>query len=217
MKLSGEMHRQTVKYYFDTPSETAIILTHQEYEIIHTLLQQFYKELGNFNWIKMAFLSSLDAYWKKKGLANEVAIQYEGLIGSHMQRFIAARQFYRNPSDVIKTYIVENTINVTKYWHNYYDPYPPLNIEKMDEPYRSFFLLLNDLIDQMDAKENPRDAVTFLASMMAAFALTYPTRYLAEDPYFKGYVKDEVKGDLIDDDYTYYLCKMMDYALLDRY
>jgi hypothetical protein len=87
----------------------------------------------------------------------------------------------------------------------------------MDEPFRHFFVLLKDLVQEMEKRGNPAQAISFLASVMAAFALTYPVNYLAADHYFQNYVKNEVGDKPTDDDYTFYLCRDMDYMFFDRF
>lgn len=180
-------------------------------------LVRLYADLGSINWIKMAFTTSLDAYWKTKGATMEVAKEYEEGIGPQMQRVVIARQFTRASLDTVKNHIVENMVDTVSYWNASTDPYPPSNIEDMKEPFRSFFLLVKDLVGEMEQRNNPSTATEFLASLMAAFALTYPTNYLAADPYFQRYLKNEVINEAIDDDYTFYLCRDMNYMLFDRF
>jgi hypothetical protein len=217
MKPSNENHRQGIKMYLYSPSVQPIMLAAEEIEIINMFLARLYADLGSINWIKMTFTTSLDAYWKTKGATREDAKRYEEAIGPQMRQVVIARQFSRTTTDAVKNYVVENMVDTVQYWNGYSDPYPPPNIENMDEPFRHFFLLLRDLVQEMDKKINPAQAASFLASLMAAFALTYPISYLASDLYFQRYVKNEVIDEPLDDDYTFYLCRGMDYMLFDRF
>jgi hypothetical protein len=217
MNQSDKIHRQAVKDYFSTLSGSLLRLSISEYEVINNILKMLYKDIGSVSWIKTIFMSALDAYWKINNIPDEVAVKCEGSIGSYMQRTVTARQFHRLPDSAIKIYISIPAANTSYYWHNYKDPYPPPNIEELDEPYHSFFLILDDLVRQMETKGNPSDAVIFLATILAAFAQTYPIGYLSDDGGFQTYVKNEVGEKPVDDDYTYYLCRMLDYKLLDRY
>jgi hypothetical protein len=216
MKPLTNNHRQSVEHYLYSTSIEALNLSAREIEVINAFLARLYAELGNIIWIKVAFTTTLNAYWNKAGAAKEDALQYEALIGPDLQRVIAARQFTRAPSDVIKSYIREPTANIANYWIGYYDPYPPPGIERMGDPYRSFFLLVSDLVQQMNRKDDVTEAVRFLASLMAAFCLTYPTSYLASDTFFQAYVEKEVNDEPVDDDFTYFLSRDLDYMLLDR-
>jgi hypothetical protein len=213
MKQPNENHRLGIEAYFHSPSVQPIMLAAEEIEIINKFLERLYADLGNIIWIKFAFTTALNAYWKTKNATREDAKQHEEVIGPQIHRVIVARQFSRATTDVIKNYIMENTIDTVPYWNDYPDQYPPPGIENMNEPFRRFFLLLKDLVQEMDKRDNPTQSASFLASLIAAVALTYPISYLAADPYFQKYLKNEGINEPLDDDYTFYLCRDMDYTV----
>jgi hypothetical protein len=99
MKPLTNNHRQSVEHYLYSTSIEALDLSAREIEVINAFLARLYAELGNIIWIKVAFTTTLNAYWNKAGAAKEDALQYEALIGPDLQRVIAARQFTRAPSD----------------------------------------------------------------------------------------------------------------------
>jgi hypothetical protein len=217
MKHSNENRREGLRSFFESHFVKPTYLAEDEIEIINNFLARLYADLGSCNWIEETFSTALDAYWKMKGATREEAQRYEEEIGPQMHQVVIAGQFSRAASDAVKNYIVENIIDTVPYWNAASDPYPPPDIESMDEPFRRFFLLLNDLVQEMNARNNPAQAMSFLASLMAAFALTYPISYLDSDPYIQRYLKNEVINTPIDDDYTYCLCRDMDYMLFDRF
>jgi hypothetical protein len=217
MKPSNENHQQGIKRYFYSPTTQPIILAAEEIATINLFLARLYADLGSIVWIKSTFTAALDAYWKTKGATKEYAQRFEEEIDPQIHQVVIARQFTRADPSVIKNYVIENTVDTARYWNAYSDPYPPPDIGNMDEPFRHFFVLLKDLVQEMEKRGNPAQAISFLASVMAAFALTYPVNYLAADHYFQNYVKNEVGDKPTDDDYTFYLCRDMDYMFFDRF
>jgi hypothetical protein len=197
-----------------------IKISNKEINQINTLLAHLVHEVGDLNWISRIFFHSLDVYWAKMGSPKENALRHEGLIGSYMRQIVMGRQFSRilkNSSSSQIPYVSVTIIGFEHFWHPYYDNDLPQGIETFDEPYRKLYSLLKYLSDQMLETANNEEAMKYLASLLGAFALSYPTEYLEADPYFQQYRDNEVQEVSVEDDYIFYLCRMTEYSLFDRF
>ena len=176
-------------------------------------------EVGNLNWLIRIFTHSLDVYWNKLGTQIAQALKHESQIGDYVRQVVMARQFSRFPSITNGSQIEYDSVTITKFshlWHPYYDQNLPKDIDTLDEPYRKIFSLIKDLSNLLLEADNNLQAMSFLASVLGAFALSYPIEKLNADLYFHRYLVDEVQDTPTDDDYTYYLCRMIEYSLFNR-
>jgi hypothetical protein len=224
MKQKNLSHRNAVNYYLQSDAQTPIKLTPlklSDTEVAHfsALLARLVGEIGNLSWLMRIFLHSLDIYWSKVKASKEIALEYEGTIGRYMQQVVIARQFSRIPISATNTQIDYDSVTITgfdRFWHPYYDHDLPHNLENFNEPYLTLYSLLKFLSNQLLATANRAEAMKFLASLLGAFTLSYPNEYLNTDQYFQKYLENEVLGTPVNDDYTYYLCRVIDYSLFDR-
>jgi hypothetical protein len=164
-------------------------------------------------------MHSLDVYWNKLGISNEHALRHEILIGDYMRQVVMAREFSRFPPTTNGSQIEYDSVTITEFthlWHPYYDQGLPKNIDTFDEPYRKIFSLIKDLSNLLLEANSNLQAMSFLASLLGVFALSYPIEQLNADLYFHRYLVDEVQDTSTDDDYTYYLCRMIEYSLFNR-
>lgn len=217
MESKNKKRQINTASFFDSSNVKPILLTENEVDKLNKFLTRLYSELGSVTWIKLAFTKALDVYWKMRNATREDAMELEGTIDSQIKQVVMTRQFSRLPDDAVKNFVTENTVDIVDYWNSHSDPYPPSNIENMDEPFRAFFLLLRDLAQEMNNKDDPAQAINFIAALMSAFALTYPISYLASDLYFQRYVQNELGYAPLDDDCTFYLCRDIHYMLFDRF
>ena len=219
MEHTSQSHRNIVNNYFKSNFIKPIKLSNVEVDQSNAILTRSLMEVGNLNWLTRIFIHSLDVYWSKTNASKEYALRHEGMISDYMRQVVMARQFSRFSPIANSSQIEYDSVTITefdRFWHPYYDQDLPKNIDSFMEPYRTMYTLLKYLSIQLLETASSEDAMKFMGSLSGAFALSYPAKYLETDLYFQQYHDNEVQGVILDDDYTFYLCRMTDYSLFNR-
>lgn len=219
MKQTSQSHRNIVNNYFSSNFTKPLKLPDVEIYQSSAIVNRALSEVGNLNWLIRLFIHSLDIYWTKNSASKEYALSHEGMIGGYMRRVVMARQFSRLSPTALSSPIEYDSVTSNefdRFWHPYYDQDLPQNIDSFIEPYRTMYTLLKYLSIQLLEAANSEDAMKLMGSLFGAFALSYPAKYLENDLYFQQYHEKEIQEGVLDDDYTYYLCRMIDYSLFNR-
>lgn len=215
MESTALLHRQKVRRYLDFPPQPPRMLNETDRERVMTHLLYFYDHFGSMDWVTRWFDTLLNVYWRVSGQPAEVAAKMSRSLVDDQQSITSARQFQRLPAGIIKTIPREPSIRTSDEWV-YGKPYPP-NLQRIKEPNRSFFVILDQTVHEMLEVNDLPTAMIFVAALAAGFAQTYPIQYMVQDRYFKQYVKNEVLGPVIDDDYTYFLSDRMAHTFCFRF
>jgi hypothetical protein len=213
MKRSDIMHREAVQQFMDS-TQPLVRLSERDLETIQHYLGRLYQQFGDLNWIDHWFMDTLNAYWNTMPTGNQDAARHEVSINDYQTQMIPARQFERLPASSVQKIVWGSDVNPQRYWC-FNQPYPP-NFELIGEPYRSYYVILDDWLKQLHARDDPQGAMYLSGGFIAGLCQTFPTHHLDQDKDFQRYISEEVLGELTDDDYTFYMSRKMFYILFDR-